>query len=318
MHSDDQEKRQRRTKRNRFHPPGGDRRLARHRPSAKSAVSTYRAPSPATVLPRRDKVVGLLDKIRNNRHGNPGASPPHWGPIWTATSRPSRLFDAGRKPVGDCMRRSGLDLKNAVLRHLAVAGLALLIGSGGVFAQSGTPAPDQPGKPPAANSGRRHQGQPAQDRRIRRGLAGHQRPGRQPGMRLARPPRGPPDVAGRPRYRLPAPRPLRPVRLPRRPRPGHLPLPDPLRRPDRPQGRRNPVAAASMPAGSIRAPSPRRPRRPTRLRPPPPAMRRPHPPPRPRRPPAPPRRAGEIDRQASTQRRTERTELFSVCSSPRP
>jgi len=50
------------------------------------------------------------------------------------------------------MRRSGLDLKNAVLRHLAVAGLALLIGSGGVFAQSGTPAPDQTGKPPAANS----------------------------------------------------------------------------------------------------------------------------------------------------------------------
>jgi hypothetical protein len=54
------------------------------------------------------------------------------------------------------MRRVGPDLKNAVLRHLAVAGLiaglALLIGSGGVFAQSGTPAPDQPGKPPAANS----------------------------------------------------------------------------------------------------------------------------------------------------------------------
>jgi len=48
------------------------------------------------------------------------------------------------------MRRSGLDLKNAVLRHFAVAGLALLIGSGGVFAQSGTPAPDQTGKPPAA------------------------------------------------------------------------------------------------------------------------------------------------------------------------
>jgi hypothetical protein len=52
------------------------------------------------------------------------------------------------------MRRVGPDLKNAVLRHLAVAGLvaglALPIGSGGVFAQSGTPAPDQ--KPPAANS----------------------------------------------------------------------------------------------------------------------------------------------------------------------
>ena len=58
------------------------------------------------------------------------------------------------KQVGECMRRVGPDLKNAVLRHLAVAGLvaglALPIGSGGVFAQSGTPAPDQ--KPPAANS----------------------------------------------------------------------------------------------------------------------------------------------------------------------
>jgi pyruvate/2-oxoglutarate dehydrogenase complex dihydrolipoamide acyltransferase (E2) component len=50
------------------------------------------------------------------------------------------------------MRRVGPDLKHAVLRHLAVAGLALLIGSGTVFAQSGTPAPDQTGKPPAANS----------------------------------------------------------------------------------------------------------------------------------------------------------------------
>ena len=50
------------------------------------------------------------------------------------------------------MRRSGLDLKNAVLRQVAVAGFSLLIGSGAVFAQSGTPAPEQPGKPPAAAS----------------------------------------------------------------------------------------------------------------------------------------------------------------------
>jgi hypothetical protein len=53
------------------------------------------------------------------------------------------------------MRRSGTDLKNAVLRHFAVAGLvaglALQIGSGAVFAQSGTPAPDA-SKPPAANA----------------------------------------------------------------------------------------------------------------------------------------------------------------------
>jgi pyruvate/2-oxoglutarate dehydrogenase complex dihydrolipoamide acyltransferase (E2) component len=37
------------------------------------------------------------------------------------------------------------------LRHLTVAGLALLIGSGSAFAQSGNPAPDQSGKP-AANA----------------------------------------------------------------------------------------------------------------------------------------------------------------------
>ena len=37
------------------------------------------------------------------------------------------------------------------MRHLAAAGLVLLIGSGAVFAQSGQPAQD-PGKPPAANA----------------------------------------------------------------------------------------------------------------------------------------------------------------------
>ena len=59
---------------------------------------------------------------------------------------------ASREPVGDRMRRVGPDFKTAILRHLALAGLAFLIGSGGVFAQSGTPAPEQPGKPPAANA----------------------------------------------------------------------------------------------------------------------------------------------------------------------
>ena len=51
------------------------------------------------------------------------------------------------------MRRRVLDLKGTVLRHFAAAGLALLIGSAGAFAQSGTPAPqDQPAKAPAANA----------------------------------------------------------------------------------------------------------------------------------------------------------------------
>ncbi len=47
------------------------------------------------------------------------------------------------------MRRRVLELQNAVLRHLAVAGLALLIGVGNAAAQSGDTHPaDQQGKPP--------------------------------------------------------------------------------------------------------------------------------------------------------------------------
>ena len=51
------------------------------------------------------------------------------------------------------MRRRVLEYQNAVLRHLAVPGLALLIGLGSALAQSGdTRAQDQSGKPAAANS----------------------------------------------------------------------------------------------------------------------------------------------------------------------
>jgi hypothetical protein len=51
------------------------------------------------------------------------------------------------------MRRRVLQLKSAVLRHLAVPGLALLIGIGSAIAQSGDlRAQDQSGKPAAANS----------------------------------------------------------------------------------------------------------------------------------------------------------------------
>jgi hypothetical protein len=57
---------------------------------------------------------------------------------------------AGGKPVGEFMRRGVLELKYAVLRHLAVPGLALLIGLGSAVAQSGNPpSQDQSGKPPA-------------------------------------------------------------------------------------------------------------------------------------------------------------------------
>ena len=50
------------------------------------------------------------------------------------------------------MRRRVLDLNGTVLRHFAAAGLALLIGSGGAFAQSGTPAPQEPAKSPASSA----------------------------------------------------------------------------------------------------------------------------------------------------------------------
>jgi hypothetical protein len=46
------------------------------------------------------------------------------------------------------MRRGVLQVQNTVLRHLAVAGFAFLIGIGGALAQSGDPrAQDQSGKP---------------------------------------------------------------------------------------------------------------------------------------------------------------------------
>jgi cell division septation protein DedD len=51
------------------------------------------------------------------------------------------------------MRRRVRDPRVAILRPFAAAGLALLIGSAGAFAQSGTPNPqDQSGKPPAASA----------------------------------------------------------------------------------------------------------------------------------------------------------------------
>jgi hypothetical protein len=51
------------------------------------------------------------------------------------------------------MRRGVLQLQNAVLRHLAVPALALLIGIGSAFAQSGdTRAQDQSGKPASGNA----------------------------------------------------------------------------------------------------------------------------------------------------------------------
>src|SRR3954447_24591101 len=59
----------------------------------------------------------------------------------------------GREPVGDFMFRRVLKLQNAVLRHFAISGLALLIGVAAASAQSGdSRAQDQSGKAAAGNA----------------------------------------------------------------------------------------------------------------------------------------------------------------------
>src|SRR5262245_36323686 len=73
--------------------------------------------------------------------GNPVPFPPHWGPIWTASSPRARVLALEVQLIGESMRRRMLKLQSVVLRHLAPAALALLIGQAGAFAQSGTPAP---------------------------------------------------------------------------------------------------------------------------------------------------------------------------------
>jgi len=59
----------------------------------------------------------------------------------------------GFKKIGESMRRRVLELTNVIARRLAVPGLVALIGIGSAFAQSGgeAKAPDQSGKPAAAN-----------------------------------------------------------------------------------------------------------------------------------------------------------------------
>src|ERR1700679_1570544 len=60
---------------------------------------------------------------------------------------------AGQQQIGEFMRRRVLQLQHALMRHLAIPGLALLIGIGSAVAQSGdVHAQDQNGKPGAANA----------------------------------------------------------------------------------------------------------------------------------------------------------------------
>jgi hypothetical protein len=62
------------------------------------------------------------------------------------------VLAAGRQQFGEFMGRRVLQLQDAVLRLLAVPGLALLIGIGSAIAQSGDLRAQEQGKPPAANS----------------------------------------------------------------------------------------------------------------------------------------------------------------------
>ena len=57
-----------------------------------------------------------------------------------------------RKQIGEGMVRRVLEFKNTVLRRFAVSSVILLIGVGGAFAQSGTPAPQEQAKQPSANA----------------------------------------------------------------------------------------------------------------------------------------------------------------------
>ena len=90
-----------------------------------------------------------------------------------------------------------------MLRHLAAAGRICSVGhrvliriGRRAFAQSGNAAAQDQGKPPAANAADATKDNQRKTDEFVEAPAGHQRPGRQPGMRLARPPRRPPDVAG--------------------------------------------------------------------------------------------------------------------------
>ena len=171
-------------------------------------------------------------------------------------ARPGR--DASRNKIGEFMRQRVLRLQTAVLRHLAVPGLALMIGIGRRARPERRPRRPGSVRQTRRQFGRCRQGQPAQDRRIRRGGASHQWSCGEPGMRLARPAGRSPDVARRPRHRLSPPRSLRPVRLPRWACPGHVPLPDPVWCANRRQGAKEPGRPGSRLLDQSQRPAPDR------------------------------------------------------------
>ena len=81
--------------------------------------------------------MSLLDKIRNVRHGNPSTVSAVLETYLNGIKRTRPGKDASRNQVGEVMRQRVLELQNAILRHLAIPGLALMIGMAGAVAQSG-------------------------------------------------------------------------------------------------------------------------------------------------------------------------------------
>src|SRR5215468_5369084 len=80
-----------------------------------------------------------------------GTTPPHWRPNWTQSSDASAGLLAGGQPeIGEFMRRRVLELRNVVLRHLAVTPVVVLLGIGSAIAQSGDLRAQDQGKPAAA------------------------------------------------------------------------------------------------------------------------------------------------------------------------
>jgi hypothetical protein len=112
----------------------------------------------AAVLRRGDKVVSLLDKIRNTVHGISVDVPAALGTYLDGikpSGEPLGIFVnslSGRKQIGEGMGRRVLEFKDTILRRFAVSGLVLMIGIGGAFAQSGTPAPQDQSKQPSASA----------------------------------------------------------------------------------------------------------------------------------------------------------------------
>ena len=96
---------------------------------------------------------------------------------------------------------------------LCVLRAGLRLAAAAAFAQSGGVSAARTQKPAADEAAK--EGQKKIDE-IAEASPRSDRPGRQPGMRLARPPGGQPALAGRSRHRLSPSRPLRPLWLPRR------------------------------------------------------------------------------------------------------